>query len=527
MVEQPRIYWVIGGLLVALLGLLGIQYHFYQNTLTLKEAEFKITANRALADITRSIERADAKERLSRSRKSRHVIERLDSIQRVMSSGWNRDDGYFFKDTVVITEDGTVELSYSSYHEFGERWEDLVEFQHDLAIEQSLGETWLDDMFSGMMDLGLWRPIQERVRYEDILEISRGVFREYGINAEAQLAIFDREGRPVIFEEEPDVHALAQLANSAYRARLFPDAYGSQYHSVHLRFPEEKKYVSSTVWPLLLTSGVLVMCILGAFAMTVTIIFRQKQLSLVKNDFINNMTHELKTPVSTIALACEALSDPDMRQSESASDRFVGMIQEENKRLGSLIENVLHTALVDRGEIKLKPSKVDMHLMIREAVDHLTLRLERMGGHVDLELLADSHELTLDPIHIKNVLDNLLDNAMKYSSSSPELKVTTSTVDGRFQMTVIDKGIGIARNELDRIFDTLYRVPTGNTHDVKGFGLGLSYVKAIVEKHGGYVSVKSKPGEGSAFSVNLPMDSEHGTEDTTSRGRPESGQIAA
>ncbi|MCL4164773.1 UNVERIFIED_CONTAM: hypothetical protein GTU68_041012 [Idotea baltica] len=262
----------------------------------------------------------------------------------------------------------------------------------------------------------------------------------------------------------------------------------------------------SSVWPMLLTSGSLMLIIMAAFALTIYAILRQKRNSEIKNDFISNMTHELKTPVSTIALACEALVDPDMRAIKGSSDRYISMIKEENKRLGVLVENVLQTAIVDKGELRLKKESLKLNELIRRSVDTVQLALNKRGGSISLDFRASDDTIMADPAHLLNVIDNLVDNAMKYSPRAPEVSISTSLESGRLIMVVSDNGIGISPEHQKRIFDTLYRVPTGNTHDVKGFGLGLSYVKAVVENHNGKVSVKSVLGKGTEIRIELPTN---------------------
>jgi two-component system phosphate regulon sensor histidine kinase PhoR len=238
----------------------------------------------------------------------------------------------------------------------------------------------------------------------------------------------------------------------------------------------------------------------------VAIIFRQKRVSEIKNDFINNMTHELKTPVSTISLACEALSDPDMKQSGMAMDRYVGMIREENKRLGSLVENVLRSAVVDRGTLELNRSEEDIHVLIEEALDRFSLQFKERSAQVEKAFHASPSLINVDAAHIRNVLGNLIDNALKYSPDEPRIHIATMTQGDTVRIDITDHGIGIKAEDQKKVFDTLYRVPKGNTHDVKGFGLGLSYVKAIVEKHGGQVSLQSEWKIGSTFRIELPYE---------------------
>ncbi|HTF03110.1 MAG TPA: HAMP domain-containing sensor histidine kinase, partial [Bacteroidia bacterium] len=244
--------------------------------------------------------------------------------------------------------------------------------------------------------------------------------------------------------------------------------------------------------------------ILVLFYYSISTIFRQKKLSEIKNDFISNMTHELKTPISTISLACEVLGDDTIEKSRERTDRYLGMIKEENKRLSVLVENVLQTAILDKGNFKLKPTPLDIHEMIRNVVANVQLAVDKREGEISADLRAQKTIIEADRTHVQNVIYNLVDNAIKYSPENPSIRIFTCDFMDAIEICVQDNGIGIARDNQKKIFEKLYRVPTGNIHDVKGFGLGLSYVKAIIEKHGGSVWVESEPGKGSRFYVRLP-----------------------
>ena len=242
--------------------------------------------------------------------------------------------------------------------------------------------------------------------------------------------------------------------------------------------------------------------------MAVTTILRQKKLSDIKNDFINNMTHEFKTPISTIALATEMAQENSQKTEVSSFtpklQRYLGIISEENKRLGTHVEKVLQMALLDKGEVKLKLSPVNMHDLLEKVLNGQSVQIEQKEGEIEMEFEAMEEVVSCDELHISNVLNNLLDNAIKYSPEKLHLSVKTWNESGGFTVSLSDRGLGMSREQIQRIFDTFYRVPTGNIHDVKGFGLGLSYVKKMVEAHRGTVTVESKPGDGSTFTVWLP-----------------------
>lgn len=249
---------------------------------------------------------------------------------------------------------------------------------------------------------------------------------------------------------------------------------------------------------------IIVVLVLVFFAYTLSIIFRQKRLSEVKTDFINNMTHELKTPISTIGLSSEMLLRDDFTEDPDRLKRYAGIIYKENKRLENQVERVLNVAKLDKEQLVLSIGKIDIHELLLEAKENFEFNQLEQGGTIELFLNAEQAEISADPVHITNVIYNLLDNAIKYCDKVPEIKVSTNSDKKGFYIDFSDNGIGIKREDIKMIFDKFYRVPTGNLHNVKGFGLGLYYVKLIVEGHGGKIDVKSSPGKGTSFHIFLP-----------------------
>ena len=491
-------------MLLAMLGLIGIQYHFFKNTVMLKEAQFRYAANTALVQVDQELQRREARDRLLRDKENSKSMERLDSIQRVLTSGWDKEHGFYMKDTIIRTEDGEIQLSYSTYREYPDQHQLAADLRQEVGFDLPEQGRWMKEMMNDMFSMEFLLPLQERIDHEGLQEIISEVMQDHGIDTRARCAVFDAYGRPLIHDAGNDMEELIDLSRSNYRVRLFPNEILTEPYFLHVDFPEEQSYVKASLMPLILTSGGFILLIMAAFAFTVAIIFRQKRVSEIKNDFINNMTHELKTPVSTISLACEALSDPDMQRSGVAMDRYVGMIREENKRLGSLVENVLRSAAVDKGTLELNRSEEDMHTLIQDTLDRFDLRFKESHAETRTDLHAPRALALVDAPHMRNVISNLIDNALKYCEGTPYIHIETLNEGNRLIIKVNDKGVGIKKEDQKRVFDTLYRVPKGNTHDVKGFGLGLSYVKSIVEKHGGHVRVESEWMKGSTFIIDLP-----------------------
>ncbi|MCL4167820.1 UNVERIFIED_CONTAM: hypothetical protein GTU68_009421 [Idotea baltica] len=255
-------------------------------------------------------------------------------------------------------------------------------------------------------------------------------------------------------------------------------------------------------------SLILILTVIYAFYYTINTIHKQKQLSEIKNDFINNMTHELKTPISTIQLACEALRDKDMNSPES-HETFVNMINEENNRLSGLVETVLKTAILDKGQLKLKKEEVDIIEIVNQVRGKFSLKISQLGGDIKFANDLPEMEFVGDYQHLTNVFQNLIDNAIKYTQEIPKIHISTAKTIKNFIIKVTDNGIGISKENLEKIFEKLYRVPTGDLHNVKGFGLGLNYVKSIIELHGGNITVKSTKDKGSTFIISLPLENKN------------------
>ena len=251
--------------------------------------------------------------------------------------------------------------------------------------------------------------------------------------------------------------------------------------------------------------GVIILLVLVFFAYSLAVIFRQKKLSEIKNDFINNMTHELKTPISTISLSSEMLMRIKKTDDFHKIKRYAGIIFDENKRLESQVERVLNVAKLDKDKLVLNKEKVNIQEILVQLSENFALIEKQEGATIQLEIGEGSHEITADPVHITNVIHNLTDNALKYSKKNPSILISTSINKEGIVIQFKDEGIGIKKEHLKSIFDKFYRVPTGNIHDVKGFGLGLYYVKLIVESHNGSIGVNSQYGKGSTFTIRLPF----------------------
>ncbi len=297
----------------------------------------------------------------------------------------------------------------------------------------------------------------------------------------------------------------AANASDTYQTPIFAQEVVNDPGNLKLYFPEKNAHILKTMTYTMATSGGLLLVLVLCFGYTLFSILRQKKISEMKTDFINNMTHEFKTPVSTIMIAAEALRDEDIIADKNRVSRLANIIFEENERLGSHIERVLNIARIEKNDFKLDNKPVEVNELITDVLDSMALKLQKYDAQVDLHLEADHSVIEADELHFSNVLYNLIDNAIKYSREAPQLTITTLNKNDELVIRVADKGIGMSRDQQAKIFEQFYRVPTGNLHDVKGFGLGLSYVNTIVKKLNGMISVKSEKDKGSEFELKFGL----------------------
>jgi two-component system phosphate regulon sensor histidine kinase PhoR len=290
-----------------------------------------------------------------------------------------------------------------------------------------------------------------------------------------------------------------------FRRSLYPNSVFNRSIYISVYFPEERLLLRKSMGIMGGSSLMITIFIIIMFSLTLYIMFKQKRLSEMKNDFVNNMTHELKTPISTISLASQMLSDRSIPDEQKNLGHISRIIQTESKQLGYQVERVLQMAIFDHGELKLKYEPADLHDIIETVAQNFLLQMDKRGGKLEFHPEADQTMVSGDVIHLTNVISNLMENAMKYTNRNPEIKISTHNEGESIVVSVADNGMGISKEDQKRIFDKFYRVPTGNVHNVKGFGLGLSYVKLIVEEHGGTIKIKSEPNKGSRFDIQLPL----------------------
>jgi two-component system phosphate regulon sensor histidine kinase PhoR len=346
--------------------------------------------------------------------------------------------------------------------------------------------------------------IEDRIDPKILEQMLLTQLKRKGVNLGFEYAVI-RADRSFAFKSS---NFSPPAASDIYATRLFPDDVFTLPNYLHIYFPKQKNFLIRSVGFMGISSIILTCIIVAIFSFTLYVIFRQKKLSEIKNDFVNNMTHELKTPISTISLASQMLSDPGIPTENKNISHISKIIEAESKRLGYQVEKVLQMAVFDRGKIILKEKKIDLNELVGSVVNNFSILVKKKNGILNYTPNANPSRVKIDEIHFTNLVSNLLDNAMKYCKEIPEITVSTRNEKSNIVLCVEDKGIGISKENQKRIFEKFYRVPTGNIHNVKGFGLGLSYVKMIAEIHHGSISINSEPGSGSKFEVYIPLINE-------------------
>lgn len=337
---------------------------------------------------------------------------------------------------------------------------------------------------------------------KEVISLIEASLEKHGIKNDFHYSITDENGLLFLSNFENIDNSILERSTS-YSVEFLNDDLFNEKKVFTLYILKLRWSIAKSFTPVLILSMLLILIILGTFIYSIRVIQNQKKNTRIKTDFINNMTHELKTPIATIGLACEALTDKNIKLDKPSQNRFLTTIKSENVRLGKLVENVLESSVSVKASPELKLEVFNIEEVIKKAIKSIQLSYNARNGKIKTDFLAQNKIIEADKLHITNVIHNLLDNSLKYSSKSPLVTISTRDVIGGLIIRIKDNGIGIAKDNHKRIFEKLFRVPTGDLHNVKGFGLGLSYVKSIIDLHKGKIMVESKLGSGSTFTVNL------------------------
>ena len=519
---------IIVAITISLVGLMFIQLKWINQSYLVKEEKFDQGVYLALGNVGREIERDEAVHYFEASglndfgRNMKQVFDTVQAIQtytpkftivdsvgqHAMKFGFTDTSGNFiskFMGSIIYVKEKAEKL-----HELNK---DIDLSKNDLDREHHVIQMQFTKYNRLFQDLAMQFMLDDkclgsRVNSAKVETLIKNEFHKEGINTPYQYAVFDNWSSGMLFGNMHISKEESQATNF-YSIPLFPNDLYENSGILVVNFPQKNNYIFKSMWLMLSATAAFIFIILASFGGSFYVIYRQKKLDDLKTDFINNMTHEFKTPVATISLASQMLKNERINTNAEKVLNYSHIIEEENNRLSGHIENVLQVARLDRGEFKLKLDTLNINQLLSDIIDSLELRIENENGQITQQLSAENPVVIGDVFHLTNALYNIFDNAIKYRREEENLKITVTSKNTIKGVLIIiqDNGIGFSKENQKKVFEKFYRVPTGNIHNVKGFGLGLSYVKVILTAHGGDIKADSEIGKGSKFEIFIPFKS--------------------
>jgi len=535
---------------ISLAGIILLQLFWISNAISIREEQFNKTVNLALRETSEKLESHEnillLSEEINKFSKPGILNVRKDSLERTVilygdsSSGTSyqysltADAGSDYVVNVWTEDDNEAEIieykhevSIDSLRSTVARVKANVHIDslstfltHDIVFVGNSGDTIIEGPENGYLIIKKAQdlseafikmayeiectpiPIEERVDSSVLFEVLSGELFNKGIHAPFEFAVMliDSSKSFPISSRGFD----AEDIDKKYVVSIFPNELLDESNFLIVQFPGRNIHLLKSMAWTLSGSLLLTLIILATFAITIFMILRQKKLSDIKSDFINNMTHEFKTPIATVSLAVDSINSPKIIKDEKEVRYYTDIIREEIQRMNKQVESVLRMSLLDKHELEFNFIETDIHELIERAVSKVSLLLNERNGNIEVNAKAEDALVRIDPDHFTNAMLNLLDNAIKYSVGEPQIVISTRNINNGLAISIKDHGMGMSKEVQQKIFDKFYRKSSGNIHNIKGFGLGLSYVKAIVDAFGGIISVKSEAGKGSTFDIFLP-----------------------
>ncbi len=509
---------------LSLIGIIFVQGYWIKKSVEDKEEQFSNAVNQVLNSVSDKIEKREIKEY------SDKYLKLVDSIGVLKSS--QLSDILFLNidgkgNELTIYSHGILEEDYGISSTFFDGSVDSTilknyttkqttkVFREEISLDgkgRNLKEVSRIEKISGISNLQKIQfeevfgtiaksvPIHIRITKAEIELKLQSALADNGIDIDFEYGVYSK-GLPTKVKTKK----FKLTKGIKYQTRLFKDSEGESDFDLLVSFPGKKKYLMASIQGMAILSMIFTLIIVIAYSSAVYQLIKQKQISEIKSDFINNMTHEFKTPIATINLALDAIKNPKIMGDDEKVKRYLKMIREENKRMHAQVENVLRISQLDKNQIDISKDRVDIHDLVDDAINHVSLIISDKGGYINTHLDAERTEVLASDMHFTNVLTNILDNAVKYSKEEPKIDLYTEVVNNSIVIKVKDQGAGMSKAVSKKIFDKFYREHTGNIHNVKGHGLGLAYVKKIVDDHQGEVYVESEKGKGSEFYIKLPL----------------------
>ncbi len=477
-------------------GLLYVQIVYMNNMKKMRDDQFAEGVKRSLYAVTTRLEQDETK----------HFLEEdMASMETRYYPRTNADGTVGINNKFTSSEGINYDLTLKMNVDRNQANRSMRELMHGKYLYQ---KGLLDEVILSIINQSSNRPITERADSADISRYLRSELDNNGLTLPFEYAVVNRVG--AIVYRSAEYHPTLSDESSMFVQTLFPNDPKNKMYYLKVYFPTKSDYIFDSI-RFMIPSFIFTFILLVTFVCTIILAFRQKKLTEMKNDFINNMTHEFKTPISTISLAAQMLNDNAVLKSPAMLGHISTVINDETKRLRFQVEKVLQMSMFDRGRATLRLQDVDANVLIANITSTFKLKVEKYGGHIETILGAKDSTVNVDEMHFTNVIFNLLDNAVKYRREEVPLHLTVATRDvkahgqERFEVSITDNGIGMRREDLKKIFEKFYRVSTGNRHDVKGFGLGLAYVRKMVTELGGDIAVESELNTGTKFIITLPI----------------------
>ena len=521
---NKRLFFLLVVLMsLSLIGIIFVQGYWIKNTVETKEEQFSFNAKQLLRKVSNELQQKelesyyfalqDVIDSLGMSADSTAVSE----IFRVKGDNSSSNENFVYSN-------GIIEENYRLSTAFLDATSDTVQFKElintkaaefvkndSLTADAEDSRNRLQKIFQmnevekelireTVMDYTGKMPIHQRVSEPYLEQLITQELKRRELNTSFEYAIYDDGLATKVRSEDFDLNSPA-----TYRVPLFTDEDGTNDYQLFVNFTGKKQVVLSSITLMAALSIIFTLIIVIAYSSALSQLIRQRQISEIKTDFINNMTHEFKTPIATINLALDAIRNPKVSGDAAKVAHYHKMIRDENRRMHAQVENVLRISRLEKNELDLKKERVDLHDLIVEAITHIELIVEDSGGYVKTHLGALKSSILANPSHFTNVIVNILDNAVKYSTDEPKIDIYTENVKNFIVMKVRDQGSGMSKPVQKKVFEKFYREHTGDIHNVKGHGLGLAYVKRIVDDHHGQISVESDKGKGSTFIIKLPL----------------------
>jgi signal transduction histidine kinase len=507
---------------LSLIGIIFVQSFFINNSLENEEKNFTLSVKRALSFVSRDIEQTELRNYYAKIQPLIAQGKEPDStvIQQLYITA--PDD---INDKTIIHRNTILEERFKVPSLFFEIDADSITISS--LTNERVTEIYSNTSLDGNRDI---KPKKTLVEYSSLPELRKQLYEDTfkTLLKEKNIPIYNRvsilqvetflkrelkdEGVNLNFEfaiYDDDLATKVQTQNfekeNAYGIPVFLDNNNEGSYRLWVDFPGRKKYLLSSILWMIVLSVVFTSIIIIAYSSAIYQLIKQRQISQIKTDFINNMTHEFKTPIATINLALDSIKNPKIINDQEKVMRYLGMIKEENKRMHAQVENVLRISKLEKNELNISKERLKLHDIVEDALTHVELIVEDSQGSVNTHLNALKSSILANDTHFTNVIVNILDNAIKYSDDPPKIDVYTENVGNSIILKIVDQGNGMTKQVAKRVFEKFYREHTGNVHNVKGHGLGLAYVKRIVEDHQGYISVESEKGKGSTFIIKLPL----------------------